>query len=197
MLLWALDMQLLAFLMSTSPEMIEIGLLKDAIKQLDELFLVVVVGEFNACKSTMINALLGEKLLKEGILPTTFELTLLEYCEESREERKSDGQFIRYLPSEILQSIRIVDTPGTNVVLSRQLQLTEEFLPRADLVLYVMSADRPFTSSEVEFLQYIRKWGKKIIFVINKADLLAQAEDVGEVGFMESCQEPFGMICRS
>lgn len=43
----------------------------------------------------------------------------------------------------------IVDTPGTNVILQRQQRLTEEFVPRADLVLFVISADRPLTESEV------------------------------------------------
>lgn len=43
----------------------------------------------------------------------------------------------------------IVDTPGTNVILQRQQRLTEEFLPRADLLLFVISADRPLTESEV------------------------------------------------
>lgn len=43
----------------------------------------------------------------------------------------------------------IVDTPGTNVILKRQQRLTEEFVPRADLLLFVISADRPLTESEV------------------------------------------------
>jgi len=38
---------------------------------------------------------------------------------------------------------------GTNVILERQQRLTEEYVPRADLVLFVMSADRPFSDSEV------------------------------------------------
>lgn len=46
----------------------------------------------------------------------------------------------------------IVDTPGTNVILQRQQRLTEEFLPRADLLLFVISADRPLTESEVRVL---------------------------------------------
>jgi hypothetical protein len=52
--------------------------------------------------------------------------------------------------------VNVVDTPGTNVILSRQQRLTEEYVPRADLVLFVLSADRPFTESEVSFLKYIR-----------------------------------------
>lgn len=43
----------------------------------------------------------------------------------------------------------VVDTPGTNVILLRQQRLTEEFVPRADLLVFVISADRPLTGSEV------------------------------------------------
>lgn len=45
--------------------------------------------------------------------------------------------------------MNLVDTPGTNVILQRQQRLTEEFVPRADLILFVISADRPLTESEV------------------------------------------------
>lgn len=47
--------------------------------------------------------------------------------------------------------MNLVDTPGTNVILQRQQRLTEEFVPRADLVLFVLSVDRPLTESEVSF----------------------------------------------
>jgi hypothetical protein len=36
-------------------------------------------------------------------------------------------------------------------------------------VLFVLSADRPLTESEVRFLRYVRQWGKKVVFVVNKA----------------------------
>jgi tRNA U34 5-carboxymethylaminomethyl modifying GTPase MnmE/TrmE len=44
----------------------EINLLIEARRGLEELFLLVIVGEFNAGKSSVINAVLGEKFLKEG-----------------------------------------------------------------------------------------------------------------------------------
>jgi small GTP-binding protein len=66
--------------------------------------------------------------------------------------------------------INIVDTPGTNAIIRRHQEITEEFVPRADLILFVTSADRPFSESERLFLQRIREWGKKIVFVVNKAD---------------------------
>ena len=53
--------------------------LSDAIDQLNNLFLLVVVGEFNSGKSAFINALLGDKYLKEGVTPTTNRINLVKY----------------------------------------------------------------------------------------------------------------------
>jgi hypothetical protein len=41
----------LTFLRANCQQLEEVSLLEDALKQLDELFLVVVVGEFNSGKS--------------------------------------------------------------------------------------------------------------------------------------------------
>ncbi|KAH0638045.1 hypothetical protein KY285_037735 [Solanum tuberosum] len=157
-----------------APMMEEISLLKDAVSQLDEPFLLVIVGEFNSGKSTFINALLGKKYLKDGVVPTTNEITFLRYSdvdESQRCERHPDGQYVCYLPVPILEEMIIVDTPGTNVILQRQQRLTEEFVPRADLLLFLMSADRPLTESEVSFLRYTQQWSKKVVFVLNKSDI--------------------------
>ena len=50
-----------------------------SMRQLDELFLLVIVGEFNAGKSAFINALLGQVLLQEGVTPTTAQIQVLKY----------------------------------------------------------------------------------------------------------------------
>lgn len=133
----------------------------------------------------MINALLGRRYLKEGVVPTTNEITFLRYSEfnhdeKQHSERHPDGQFICYLPAPILKKMIIVDTPGTNVILQRQQRLTEEFLPRADLLLFVISSDRPLTESEVAFLRYTQQWKKKVVFVLNKIDLYRSANELEE-----------------
>lgn len=69
-----------------------------------------------------------------------------------------------------------MDTPGTNALLEHHEVLTRTFLPRADLILFVTSADRPLTRSEAEFLRLIRDWGKKVVLVVNKADLLSEED---------------------
>ncbi|XP_073315343.1 probable transmembrane GTPase FZO-like, chloroplastic [Primulina huaijiensis] len=167
-----------------APLMGEISLLRDAVSQLDEPFLLVIVGEFNSGKSSVINAFLGQRYLKDGVVPTTNELTFLRYSEsdsgEERCERHPDGQLLCYLSAPILKDMIIVDTPGTNVILQRQQRLTEEFVPRSDLLLFVMSSDRPLTESEVTFLRYIQQWKKKIVFVLNKSDLYQNADELEE-----------------
>src|SRR5438552_2619069 len=46
---------------------------RQAAADLDDLFLLVVVGEFNAGKSALLNVLLGGPYLEEGVTPTTAE----------------------------------------------------------------------------------------------------------------------------
>lgn len=150
--------------------------LDDTIAHLDELFLLVIAGEFNSGKSSFINALLGDKVVTEGVTPTTDQITLIRYAEDPHEEQLEEFLLARYFPAEVLKQIVIVDTPGTNAIIRRHEELTREFIPRSDLVLFITSADRPFTESERSFLSTIQEWGKKIVIVLNKADLLEPHE---------------------
>jgi small GTP-binding protein len=158
--------------------------LDDTIAHLDELFLLVIAGEFNSGKSSFINALLGDKVLAEGVTPTTDRITLLRYGAEPGENPLEAFLLERTFPADVLQRLTIVDTPGTNAIIRRHEELTRDFIPRSDLVLFVTSADRPFTESERSFLQAIQEWGKKIIFVLNKVDLLEPHEVDQVVGFI-------------
>lgn len=150
--------------------------LRQALLDLDGPFLLVVAGEFNSGKSSLLNALLRSDLLEEGVTPTTDRVQLIGYAPEARYEPQSPELAHLYLPNPILEDLRLVDTPGTNAILRHHQVLTERFLPRADLILFVTSADRPYTHSEAEFLQLIRTWGKKIVLVVNKMDMLTQPE---------------------
>ena len=90
--------------------------------------------------------------------------------------RSKSSLLERNFPADVLQRLTIVDTPGTNAIIRRHEELTRDFIPRSDLVLFVTSADRPFTESERAFLAAIQEWGKKIVIVLNKVDLLEPHE---------------------
>ena len=155
--------------------------LAQSIRTLDELFLLVVVGEFNSGKSAFINALLGQRILKEGVTPTTTQINVLRYGEEQARSVENENLHTLTAPVSLLAELNIVDTPGTNAIIREHELITNQFVPRADLVLFVTSADRPFTESERAFLETIRNWGKKVVIVLNKIDLFQNEADLDQV----------------
>ncbi|HEY5157329.1 MAG TPA: dynamin family protein [Anaerolineales bacterium] len=155
--------------------------LQKAILQLDELFLIVVAGEFNAGKSALINALLGQKVLAEGTTPTTTRVTLVKWGEQAAEQVVDENFAVFTYPLPLLKELNIVDTPGTNAIIRHHERLTDEFIPRSDLVLFITSADHPLTESERQFLERILTWGKKVVFVLNKVDIFEDNSALQEV----------------
>ena len=173
--------ELLACASSANTPAEQIDMLKETLQALEDSFLVVVVGEFNAGKSSFINALLNTDKLEEGVTPTTAQINLIRYGKtESVTPIEQWGQLVQ-LPADLLESISFVDTPGTNAVITEHEVLTRWFLPRADMVLFLSSADRPFSESENKFLQSIRDWGKKTVLILNKIDLLEKPEEREQV----------------
>jgi small GTP-binding protein len=160
----------------------DVSLVRQKLVDIEELFLLVIVGEFNSGKSAFINALLGEdELSREGVTPTTDRITVLRYGEQPAERERREGVLEREYPNDFLREVAIVDTPGTNAIIRHHEELSRGFVPRSDLVLFVTSSDRPFTESEREYLELIRDWGKKIVLVVNKVDLLREDEDRDKV----------------
>jgi len=169
------------FFSSINSDKVDLKLLHDTQAQLDELFLIVIAGEYNSGKTAFINTLLGDSFLKIGITPTTDRITILGYGDSQQEQIIEPGKSSIELPVPFLKDIRIVDTPGTNAILREHESLTTDFIPRSDIVIFVTSVDRPFTESERSFLEKIINWEKKIIFVINKIDIVENQEDLLEV----------------
>src|SRR5215210_4626458 len=101
------------------PDEASLQALRQAEADLEELFMLVVVGEFNSGKSSFINALLGEDVLPEGVTPTTATINLLRYGPTVTERETGDFVTERTYPAEFLREISIVDTPGTNAIIRR------------------------------------------------------------------------------
>jgi len=173
------DLQLALIRFGISPEDQET--ISQSIRQMDDLFMLVVVGEFNSGKSSFINALVGDRLLKEGVTPTTAEIQTLRYAEAPRQSISDGNIHIIGAPLDLLKEVSIVDTPGTNAIIRKHEEITSRFIPQSDLVLFVTSSDRPFTESERAFLERIRDWGKKLVVVLNKIDILQSEDEIEQI----------------
>ena len=183
------------YLVSIDCDKSDLNLLLDTQAQLEEIFLIVIAGEYNSGKTAFINALLGDSFLETGITPTTDRITILRFGSSKREQVLEPGKSSIELPAPLLKNVHIVDTPGTNAILREHETLATEFIPRSDIVIFITSVDRPFTESERDFLERIISWGKKIIFVINKIDIVESKEDLAKVvDFVSSnAQKIFGI----
>lgn len=150
-------------------------------RRLDELFLIMVVGEFNAGKSTFLNAVLGTDALETGELPTTRSVHLLRHGALESVRESEPRLLVHELPVEVLQDLNIVDTPGTNSMQREEQALTESFVPRADFVFFVTALLRPYSASEHDFLQLILSWGKHVVFIVNQIDFAAGPDHAARV----------------
>ncbi|NPA69104.1 MAG: GTP-binding protein [Chlorobi bacterium] len=156
--------------------------LVDLISRIHDPFMFVVVGEVKAGKSSFINALLdtGEEICKTAASPVTDVIQQILYGEKSEVIVINDYLIRRYEPVEILKDIAVVDTPGTNTVIKHHQEITERFIPVADLAVFVFEAKNPYRQSAWDFFDYIQKeWHKKIVFVLQQKDLLSE-EDLRE-----------------
>lgn len=187
------EMRLLADISTTLTEVGEMAeedrkrLLEVAQDLRDLFFLVVVIGEFNAGKSTFINALLGEPLLPTGITPTTEVIELIKYGDEAQRKPVSQDEGIRRWehPNTGGPGVAIVDTPGTGSVFQKHEKIAKTFLHRSDLVIFVISAKRALAETERLYLELAKSYGKKIILVVNQIDLLQPSERTEVRRFVE------------
>ncbi len=140
----------------------------------DMFFLVVVIGEFNAGKSTFVNALLGDDLLAMGVTPTTEAIHLIRYGETAirKPNIREDGIYEWAHPNTGAVGVSLVDTPGTGSVFQKHEATAKAFLHRSDLVIFVISAKRALAETERIYLELAKDYGKKIILVVNQVDLL-------------------------
>jgi GTP-binding protein EngB required for normal cell division len=168
-------------LLQVEAALADVERLAKLVDEMDELFLLVIAGEYNTGKSTFINALLGDEVFAMGDLPTTREIAILRYGNVGPPEAIGDHTLLFHYPLDVLRDLEIVDTPGTNSIERMEEEITRGFVPRADLVLFVTSLLQPLTASEMGFLAHIREWGKKVIFIINGVDRRNSDEQIGRV----------------
>ncbi len=166
---------------------------------------VACVGQFKRGKSTLINALLGEPVLPTGVAPVTSAVTVIRHGETRAvqvhvhgrapetiaidaiaayaTEVQNPGNVKRVSvidlvdPNPVLAGgLVLVDTPGVGSSSPLAAETTKAFVPRIDVALVVLGADPPVTGEELQLLDAIGVETREWIFVLNKADKMADAD---------------------
>jgi small GTP-binding protein len=157
----------------------QIGAPEDALRNLQNLitnlgqpFMFVVVGEVKAGKSSLLNALFGRDFCKVDVLPATDRIYEFKYGETDYDVKISDHITALYRRIDFLKNFNIVDTPGTNTIVANHQEITENFVPMADLIVFVFAVTNPWAASAWDFLRLIgQHWKKNVVFVVQQADL--------------------------
>ena len=165
-------------------------------------FHVAVLGQFKRGKSTLINALLGRRVLPVDVVPLTSAITVLRHGEEERcavhyadgrmetaplaalgqfvSEEGNPGNrkgvravFVEIAHDFLKNGLRLVDTPGVGSVFELNSETTRAFLPRIDIALVVLGCDPPVTGEELHLIRAMAPLTEHILVVLNKADLVS------------------------
>ena len=159
---------------------------------------VSVIGQFKRGKSTLVNAILGDKILPVGIVPVTAVVTTVEYGEkaasvhfdngiikeigfdemssyineqENQENRLGVSEVRLYCPSDFLQSgMTFVDTPGVGSVHQKNSDAAYSYVKESDAVIFMLSVDSPVNQIEIDFLENAKEFASKFYFAVNKID---------------------------
>ncbi|MFN8671764.1 MAG: dynamin family protein [Candidatus Sericytochromatia bacterium] len=206
---------LLEIIKKLFPEDNDIKLLEENINRLNNnIFRIIVVGEFKRGKSTFINSLLGENFLPTGITPTTATVNLIKYCEnktavlnykdKSRKEisledlkffattknqdfEKIDLIEINYPSAICKEKVEIIDSPGVNDIDEQRVEITYNYIPKCDAAIFLLSATQQLSSSERDFISNkVNKYLNKVFFILNKIDQLTEKELLESVNYVKS-----------
>jgi GTP-binding protein EngB required for normal cell division len=175
-------------------------------------FYVACVGQFKRGKSTLLNALVGHKVVPTGYVPVTAVPTVIRFgdklharvrmrdaswrdvamhdlkeyvTEEFNPENKKavEGAEV-FVPSPLLFSgMCFVDTPGLGSVFTGNTATTQAFIPHIDAALVVVGADPPIAGEELALVEAVGKQVQDLILVINKADRTSDPERAAAAKF--------------
>ena len=155
----------------------EMDTLQALLRDISEPLLFVVVGEVKSGKSSLLNALFGNEFAKVDVLPATDRVYIFRYGPQEKSTEVSPKLTERHLPIPFLRDFNVVDTPGTNTMVKEHQMVADDFMPRADVVLFVFSVANPWTQSNWEFLDFLQKtWLRNVSFVLQQIDLREPTE---------------------
>ncbi|HKS90032.1 MAG TPA: ribosome biogenesis GTPase Der [Stellaceae bacterium] len=130
-------------------------------------FTVAIVGRPNVGKSTLFNRLVGRQMALVDDLPGV-----------TRDRREGNGHIADL-------KFRVIDTAGLEeaapeALAGRMRAQTERSLDEADVALLLVDARDGVTPADRHFARWLRRVGKPVILVANKAESRAALGELGE-----------------
>jgi GTP-binding protein Era len=129
---------------------------------------VCILGRPNAGKSTLLNALVGEKLAIISPKPQTTRNRILGIINVAKQKNKPGGQVV------------LIDTPGVHKPdssLGRKMMAeVREAMEGSNLILLLVDAVRPDPKDKFVF-ELAKRSGTPVFLVLNKIDLLRGEKD--------------------
>src|SRR5437867_11518905 len=123
-----------------------------------------IIGRPNAGKSTLLNALAGEKLAIVSPKPQTTRTRVLGVIHLPKGKRRPGAQVV------------LIDTPGVHrpdSSLGRKMMAdVREALDGCDLVFLIVDATRKFEQGDQFMLEMLKRSGTPAFLLMNKIDLL-------------------------
>lgn len=149
----------------------------DPRERLARNFRVAALGEINAGKSTLLNALVGAEMCPAGPLPTTREFRHYGYGPAAGERRRGDDWVECPRQHPMLETIELIDSPGTNLPEARIRERLPE-VEQADLILVVFPAANTWTAATWDIVSSLSDDALgRTALVVQQADQ-KQAEDL-------------------
>jgi len=125
---------------------------------------VCILGRPNAGKSTLLNALVGEKVAIISPKPQTTRNRILGIIHVARQKGRPGGQIV------------LLDTPGVHrpdTSLGRKMMAeVREALDGCELVLLIVDVTRKFAQADQLVLDLAKQSGTPVFLLLNKIDLL-------------------------
>jgi GTP-binding protein Era len=131
---------------------------------------VCILGRPNAGKSTLLNALVGEKLAIISPKPQTTRNRILGIINVPRQKQREAGQIV------------LIDTPGVHRSGSslgrKMMSEVREALEGCELILMIVDAKRKWDRDDAFVLDLAKKAGTPVFLLLNKIDLLADKSNL-------------------
>ncbi|NOZ69447.1 MAG: dynamin [Deferribacteres bacterium] len=178
----------------------------------NNVFNLVVLGQFKRGKTSLINALLGAEILPTAVVPLTSIATILKYGEvlrikvfltngavkeikpenlaqyvtergNPRNEKDVREVVITYPSPYLKDGVQIIDTPGVGSVYQHNTDIAYQYIPKSDAALFILSVDQPVSQAELDFLRDVREYSDRIFFLQNKADYVGPKDLEESIAF--------------